>query len=102
VEEVADSIAFVHESGGRISLVQFSPIPGTPDFERAAESFPAIRTEPLLHSKTAYHQLAGPFEARIYDALKIAVNTLNAARDKGRTVSGHDLAEHLGRIRSVS
>lgn len=86
VQEVARTVAFVHGRGGRIKLAQYSPIPGTPKFERAAETLPEIRTEPLLHNKTAFHHLATPFVAETYHALKAAVNKLNAAQAMGQTL----------------
>ncbi len=79
LDEVQETLAFVHRCGARINLAQFSPIPGTPEFERAAEVHPAIRTEPLLHNKTAFHQLGGRFDFDTYNTLKRAIAALNAA-----------------------
>jgi radical SAM superfamily enzyme YgiQ (UPF0313 family) len=92
VAEVANTIAFVHRTGGRIKLVQFSPIPGTPEFDRSATAYPMIRHEPLLHNKTAFHHLYGPFGAETYHALKRAVNELNAAHDAGNSFDDGALA----------
>ena len=53
VDEVLESIRYVHESGARVSLSQFSPVPGTLDFTRAVESgFDG--EEPLRANKTVY------------------------------------------------
>jgi molybdenum cofactor biosynthesis enzyme MoaA len=100
VGEVVDTIAFVHTCGGRVKLVQFSPIPGTPEFERSATAHPALRAEPLLQNKTAFHQLGGPLGLRTYEALKLAINTLNAANDAGRTLGGRELSRALRFLRT--
>lgn len=53
-EDVARSIEFVKSTGGRPKLCEFSPIPGTRLFQKAAEFAPAILTEPLWHNNTVY------------------------------------------------
>jgi radical SAM superfamily enzyme YgiQ (UPF0313 family) len=53
VKEVEESIAFVQESGARPILVEYSPIPGTPLFERARQFSPYdIENEPLFHNNS--------------------------------------------------
>lgn len=54
VASVKDTIGFVREAGAKPRLAEFSPIPGTPAFEAAAEKLPLLRTEPLLHNNTVY------------------------------------------------
>ena len=100
VREVADTMAFVHQCGGRIKLVQFSPIPGTPEFERSAEDRPALRTEPLLHNKTAFHQLGGPFHLEAYEGLKQTIDLLNASCNAGRTLGAQELVAVLKPFRN--
>jgi len=53
VEEVEESIAFVKETGAKPILVEYSPIPGTPMFEKAKQvsSFD-IENEPLFHNNS--------------------------------------------------
>ncbi len=51
---VRDTITFVHDHGGTPKLAEFSPIPGTPHFEAAAEKLPELRTEPLLQNNSVY------------------------------------------------
>ncbi|MBI5969502.1 MAG: radical SAM protein [Deltaproteobacteria bacterium] len=53
VEEVEESIAFVKEIGAKAILVEYSPIPGTPMFEKAKQmsSFD-IQNEPLFHNNS--------------------------------------------------
>ena len=52
-EEVEESIAFVEETGARPILVEYSPIPGTPLFEKAKKmSYYDIDKEPLFHNNS--------------------------------------------------
>jgi radical SAM superfamily enzyme YgiQ (UPF0313 family) len=53
VEEVEESIAFVKETGAKPVLVEYSPIPGTPLFEKAKKlsSFD-VGNEPLFHNNS--------------------------------------------------
>jgi hypothetical protein len=51
-EDIEQSMQHVHSLGIRIMLSDFSPIPGTPDAEAAAQL--VDMTEPLNHNKTAW------------------------------------------------
>jgi len=50
LEDVKDSIEFVNSLGGKVSLSEFSPIPGTP----AAEKFVEVLKEPLLQNNSIF------------------------------------------------
>jgi radical SAM superfamily enzyme YgiQ (UPF0313 family) len=53
VGEVEESIAFVKEAGARPMLVEFSPIPHTPLFEKAKEGSQFdLENEPLFHNNS--------------------------------------------------
>ncbi|MDL2298301.1 radical SAM protein [Synergistaceae bacterium OttesenSCG-928-D05] len=54
IDSVKETISFVHASGGKPKLAEFSPIPHTPAFEEAAKAMPALRTEPLLQNNSVY------------------------------------------------
>ncbi|MCX8117609.1 MAG: radical SAM protein [Desulfobacterota bacterium] len=55
VEEVTESIAFVREAGAKPILVEYSPIPGTPLFEKAKRFSPYdIEKEPLFQNNTLF------------------------------------------------
>lgn len=54
VASVKETISFVRGVGAKPNLAEFSPIPGTPAFEDAAEKTLLLRTEPLLHNNTVY------------------------------------------------
>jgi radical SAM superfamily enzyme YgiQ (UPF0313 family) len=75
VEEVEESIAFVKENGARPILVEYSPIPGTPLFEKAKQgsSFD-LQNEPLFHNNSILPCRSERFSwadfRRIKDALK--------------------------------
>jgi radical SAM superfamily enzyme YgiQ (UPF0313 family) len=52
-EEVEESIAFVQEVGARPILTEYSPIPGTPLFEKAVKMSPFdLQGEPLYHNNS--------------------------------------------------
>ncbi len=52
VGEVEESIAFVRETGARPILVEYSPIPNTPMFEKAKQMSPFDLNEPLFHNNS--------------------------------------------------
>jgi radical SAM superfamily enzyme YgiQ (UPF0313 family) len=53
VVEVEESIAFVKDSGGKPILVEYSPIPHTPLFEKAKKmSLFDLENEPLFHNNS--------------------------------------------------
>ena len=54
MDSVRETIRFVHSSGGKPKLAEFSPIPGTRSFEAAVEKMPELKTEPLLHNNSVY------------------------------------------------
>ena len=52
-EEVEKSITFVGQAGAKPILVEYSPIPGTPLFEKAKKMSPFdIGNEPLFHNNS--------------------------------------------------
>ncbi|NOZ21140.1 MAG: B12-binding domain-containing radical SAM protein [Planctomycetes bacterium] len=75
--EVEDTLQFVHDCGGWIKVAQYSPIPGTEEFDRAAAVNPAIRDEPLLHNKTVFAVAGGPERFASFRRLKGLANSLN-------------------------
>jgi radical SAM superfamily enzyme YgiQ (UPF0313 family) len=53
VGEVEESIAFVKETGAKPVLVEYSPIPHTPLFEKAKQISPFdLENEPLFHNNS--------------------------------------------------
>jgi radical SAM superfamily enzyme YgiQ (UPF0313 family) len=70
-EEVEESIAFVKGNGSKPILVEYSPIPGTPLFEKAKQvsSFD-IENEPLFHNNSILPCQWGGFTWADYRRLK--------------------------------
>jgi molybdenum cofactor biosynthesis enzyme MoaA len=84
LQEIIDSLVFVHRCGARIKLAQYSPIPGTEEFERSAAQVPALREEPLLHNNTIYPlQTSGELDFARYEQVKHLAEVLNQALDRG-------------------
>lgn len=50
-EEVYDSICFAHEQNVRVYLEEYSPVPGTPDYEKSGLRKDA---DPLMHNNAAF------------------------------------------------
>ncbi len=62
LQEVIDSINYVHECGVRAYLTLYSPIPGTAEWERAVQGGQiAPDADPLLHNNSIYPMLRGYF-----------------------------------------
>lgn len=84
LQEVIDSLVFVHRCGARIKLAQYSPIPGTEEFERSAALLPALWEEPLLHNNTIYPlKNSGELGFAAYEQVKHLAEVLNQALDRG-------------------
>jgi radical SAM superfamily enzyme YgiQ (UPF0313 family) len=55
VQEVKESIEFVKEVGAKPMLVEYSPIPNTPLFEKAKKMSPYdLENEPLFHNNSIF------------------------------------------------
>jgi radical SAM superfamily enzyme YgiQ (UPF0313 family) len=74
LSEVENTIHLVHRLGVQAKISLFSPIPGTPDGDRA---LPA-NADPLLHNKTVYPYLRGPDYVEQLQRLKELANEGNA------------------------
>jgi radical SAM superfamily enzyme YgiQ (UPF0313 family) len=66
LSEVEASIRFVHRLGVQAKLALFSPIPGTPDGDRALPP----DADPLLHNNTVYPYLLGAEYVRKIQQIK--------------------------------
>jgi len=64
--EVEDTVRFAHGLGVQAKLAMFSPVPGTPDGDRAL----APNADPLLHNNTVYAYLQGSDYARELQRIK--------------------------------
>jgi len=71
VEEAEESIAFVKETGAKPILVEYSPIPHTPLFEKAKQMSPFdIENEPLFHNNSILPCQWEEFTLKDYKRLK--------------------------------
>jgi radical SAM superfamily enzyme YgiQ (UPF0313 family) len=71
VGEVAESIAFVKETGAKPILVEYSPIPHTPLFEKAKKMSPFdLENEPLFHNNSIFPCQWEGFTLEDYKRLK--------------------------------
>ena len=52
IEEIIQTFIFVHECGGKIKVSQYSPIPGTVDYERSVKEYGFDTDDPLYHNKS--------------------------------------------------
>jgi len=88
-DEIVDTMLFVHGLGARIKTAQYSPVPGTTDFERAAAEVPALREEPLLHNNSIL-PLRRSLTYEDLGRIKSLRQMLNHALDEGINVMGTD------------
>jgi molybdenum cofactor biosynthesis enzyme MoaA len=77
--EVQDTVNYVHSLGVQAKLALFSPIPGTPDGDRAL----AADADPLLHNNTVYPYLRGIEYVRSLHRIKQGTKDGNAALLRG-------------------
>jgi radical SAM superfamily enzyme YgiQ (UPF0313 family) len=75
--EVERTIRFAHGAGALVRLADFSPIPGTPYFDAAMETYGLDPAEPLLHNSSVLPHLVPGLHDQ-YQALKDLAGALNS------------------------
>ncbi|GAB4187379.1 MAG: B12-binding domain-containing radical SAM protein [Calditrichia bacterium] len=94
VQEVLESMLFLHSQGVLIRLASFSPIPGTDDFEKAVEEGmipPDI--DPLLCNKSIFPLYKNFLSYQVLQKLRQFTIILNEATKRGvNFISDHHLA----------
>ena len=71
LDEVAESIRFVHERGVQAKLAEFTPIPGTVEWERAGEVYGFDPdSDPLLHNNCVFSLEIGQNKLDEWNAVK--------------------------------
>jgi radical SAM superfamily enzyme YgiQ (UPF0313 family) len=76
LEEIEQTIIFVHETGAIVRLADFSPIPGTGYFESAEKIYGFDFGEPLLQNSSVIpHIIPGLYEK--YQKMKALAKSLN-------------------------
>jgi hypothetical protein len=80
VAETQATVAFVHRLGIQVSPAQFSPIPGTAEWQAAvaAGCIPAD-ADPLLHNNSAYPCAHAPADAQAWEEVKQQIREGNRA-----------------------
>lgn len=74
---VEETVRFVHSRGGQVRLSEYSPVPGTPDFEKARQLSRLDLAEPLFHNKTLAPYRFETLTGRDIKDLKDLVRRLN-------------------------
>jgi len=82
-KECDGSIEFVHNLGVQIHLSDYSPVPGTTDFEYMREIYGENIDNPLYHNNTFHHYLGWPFSAGKKKFLKDKTFRLNGELIRG-------------------
>ena len=70
VNEVTEAIEFVNKSGIKTKLAEFSPVPGTEEFQKATRLYPQIKHEPLYHNKGTFATHGMGIDYKTFDELK--------------------------------
>ena len=80
VAETQATVAFAHRLGIQVSAAQFSPIPGTAEWQAAvaAGCIPAD-ADPLLHNNSAYPCAHAPADAQAWEEVKQQIREGNCA-----------------------
>lgn len=77
--EVEESMRFVHDAGCTVRPVSYTPIPGTPCWEKAVDAKPSLAGEPLLHNNSIFPLQGADMNAEEFAALKDMARDLNLA-----------------------
>ncbi|HHT9152076.1 MAG TPA: B12-binding domain-containing radical SAM protein [Candidatus Hypogeohydataceae bacterium YC40] len=80
VGEVAEAMEFVNKLGARIKVAEYSPIPGTVDFQKASALCPQVTYEPLSHNKSTFALVGMGIDYESFEELKSLAKRLNAGR----------------------
>ena len=71
LDEVVESVRFVHDQGVQVKIAEFTPIPGTVEWERACEVYGFDpQADPLLHNNCVFSLTVGECTKEAWDAVK--------------------------------
>lgn len=102
LEEIVDGLVYVHEQGGYIKLADYSPVPGTYDFEKIMGKFGIDPTEPLYQNKTTLPHFMGISEEEIVQPIKMLMNALNSALEHGVNLFNKNNVVQRAFLQSIS
>lgn len=77
LHEVIQTVESIHRLGARVSLAQYAPIPGTPNFTDWLNLTHLDGNEPLWHNKSIYPVRTNGIPFRDYEAVKLKAKELN-------------------------
>lgn len=78
VAEIIDAVEYVNELGVKIKLAEYSPVPGTEEFQKLSQRYPQVNSEPLSHNKCAFATVGMGIEYDVFDNVKALAKRLNA------------------------
>ena len=83
-EEVVNSMLFVNSLGAKINLSQFSPIPGTRDWNRSIEMYNMVPDiDPLLTNNSIFTLNRKDFTIEMFQQIRSLAKVLNYGLDQG-------------------
>ena len=86
VEDVKETINYINKIGGQTRITEYSPVPGTREFEKALKLYPEIENEPLAHNKSTFTTIGMDIDYKEYYKLKNMANELNIKAAKEQEV----------------
>jgi len=78
VDEVVESIEYINGLGAKIKLAEYSPVPGTEEFQDASRLCPLVIDEPLSHNKSTFATVGMGVDYDTFDEVKAMAKRLNA------------------------
>ncbi|MCP4253897.1 MAG: radical SAM protein [Candidatus Scalindua sp.] len=88
VDEVLESIKYINGLGAKIKLAEYSPVPGTEDFQDASRLCPQVVDEPLSHNKSTFATVGMGVDYGTFDEVKVIAKRLNAELRNSREQHG--------------
>ncbi len=78
IDEAVATMDFVNGLGAKIKIAEYSPVPGTEEFKKAAKLRPGILTDPLTHNKSVFPIAGMNMDYNVLQELKNYCRKLNA------------------------
>jgi radical SAM superfamily enzyme YgiQ (UPF0313 family) len=78
VDEVVEAIEYINGLGAKIKLAEYSPVPGTEEFQDASRLCPLVVDEPLSHNKSTFATVGMGVDYGTFDEVKAMAKRLNA------------------------
>ena len=77
-EEVLDSMEFINKIGAKIKIAEYSPVPGTEEFQKALQLSQDLSEEPLMHNKSYFTTIGMNIDYKTFQELKFTAKRLNS------------------------